>query len=131
MIVADAYDPRVPDDPRTCLESPDHRCPQFSYKERIFHKALGDAPPARIAGRDIEHRRERPMNPFSTRFLTGDCSSTFDELRIPGGGLSKGNRKNGTVPMNHIAARTGEGCPNGSPSRRYVAPRHDPAAIPH
>jgi len=53
------------------LKTSDRRCGQFPCQKGVFAKALGNSPPARVAG-DIEHGREPPMDTVGTRFSGGD-----------------------------------------------------------
>ena len=68
---------------------------------RVFSRALDDPTPTWIA-RDVDHRRERPVDADGTRLTGGDRLATLDRLGIPGGRHRNRHRKNRAEPVDHV-----------------------------
>ena len=86
------------------LEAFDHGDRQPAGEIRILAETLGNPTPAGIA-RDIDHRREGPVDAHGGGFERGDSRTALDEFRVPGGGLAKRYGQYGSEPMDDIAGQ--------------------------
>ncbi|MNY00301.1 hypothetical protein D3C86_1327880 [compost metagenome] len=68
---------------------------------RVLAKALGGAPPARIA-RDIDHRREGGVQAVSAGFLAGDARGLLDHGHVPARRQAEADREHGAMAVHHV-----------------------------
>src|ERR1044072_678709 len=85
----------------TALKSANARARHLRTEERIFTRAFSNSSPARVA-RDINHRRERPVNARSSCFRGGNAGRAFCRRGIPGCRFAERYRKDGAITMNDI-----------------------------
>ena len=70
-------------------------------KEGILPGALGNAAPARVA-RDVDHRREGPVDAGGGRLDGGDALAALDGGEIPGGRRPERDGEDGPVTVDDI-----------------------------
>jgi hypothetical protein len=88
---------------RTGLESANHGGRERACKIRIFAEAFGYAAPAGVAS-DVHHGREGPADAFGRRFFGRGSRGGLDQIGIPAGGLAQGNREDGSIAVDNVAA---------------------------
>ena len=70
---------------------------------RILAGPLHDPAPARVA-RDVDHRREGPVDAGGGGLGGGDPRRALDRLEIPAGGFTQRDREYGLVAVDHVVA---------------------------
>ena len=70
---------------------------------RVFAKAFGDAPPARVA-RQVHHRRKRPVNAHRRRLAGGNGLRPLEQFRLPRARLRQRNREGGAETVNRVVS---------------------------
>ena len=83
------------------LIASDHRSRYGGRQEGILPVALGNSPPAGIAG-NIYHRREIPHESVSGSFSGRNAGRPLDEFQVPGARYAQGYWKDGLVAVDHI-----------------------------
>src|SRR5207249_4468204 len=88
----------------SALESAHTRARQQRSEIRILARAFRDSAPARVA-RNINHRRESPVNAGRPRFRCGYARGAFYCRRVPTRGFTKRYWKDGAITVNDIEAK--------------------------
>src|SRR6185312_181018 len=85
------------------LEAAHLRCRDCSPEYRVFARPLDDAPPARIA-RDVDHRREGPVDAESASLARGGGLGGLDGLRRPARGERDRYGEDRSHAVDHVEA---------------------------
>lgn len=85
------------------LEALDAGGGERGAEERILAGALDDAAPARVA-RDVDHRRERPVDAGRARLAGRDGRRALGVLRVPARRLGERHREHGAVAVDDVEA---------------------------
>ncbi len=85
------------------LEAAHHGRPQHGDVVRSLAGALGDPTPARIA-RDVDHRREGPVDAVLGGLGGGRRRRRLDQLGVEGGAEPERDGEDGPVPVDDVAA---------------------------
>ena len=83
------------------LEAADAGLGEAAPQKRVLARALDDPPPPPVAG-DVDHRRERPVDPGRGRLAGGDPGGLFGRVEVPRRRLGERDREDGPEPVDHV-----------------------------